>query len=167
MQKWSGTIPIAPRGKQRPRLANKGRFAKAYTPAETVKWTKTARLFLSKLWLSVPIPAGEAVGIRITAVHARPQRLLRKKDPEHRLYKPTKPDCDNICKIVLDALNGLAWADDCQVCDEQTIKLWAAKGEQPHVFVEIWRLPCYSTVVSKSDNNFSVVGDLRQTPPLP
>lgn len=45
------------------------------------------------------------------------------------LQRPTgRPDCDNIGKICLDALNGLVWKDDSQVVDLKIIKLY---DEQP------------------------------------
>ncbi len=47
-------------------------------------------------------------------------------------YVPKKPDCDNIAKIILDALNGLAYDDDAQV-----VKLYVEKryGAFDHVTV--------------------------------
>ena len=133
-------LPMEPRGKQRPRMATKGKFTRAYTPKETREWTEDARLHLKKLWSLAPFTKGVPVGIKIIAVHSRPQRLLRKRDPEGRIWKTSKPDADNITKILLDSLNGIAWDDDCQVCDEQTLKYYAAKGEKPHVEVCIWEL---------------------------
>ena len=39
-----------------------------------------------------------------------------------------KPDCDNIAKAVLDALNGLAYKDDSQVTELTVRKLYAEEG---------------------------------------
>lgn len=39
--------------------------------------------------------------------------------------KATRPDVDNLCKLVMDALNGVAWKDDGQVST-----LWAHKVEK-------------------------------------
>lgn len=39
--------------------------------------------------------------------------------------KATRPDVDNLCKLVMDALNGVAWVDDGQVAT-----LWAHKVEK-------------------------------------
>ena len=33
-----------------------------------------------------------------------------------RLFPTKKPDADNIIKVILDALNGLAYRDDSQIC---------------------------------------------------
>jgi Holliday junction resolvase RusA-like endonuclease len=52
-------------------------------------------------------------------------------------YKPTKPDCDNLAKSVLDSLNERLYGDDGQVVLLTVLKVHGAKGEQPHVVVEI------------------------------
>ncbi len=45
-----------------------------------------------------------------------------------------KPDADNLAKAVMDALNGVAWVDDGQVCQLGVAKAWAPAGA---VVVEI------------------------------
>ena len=40
-----------------------------------------------------------------------------------------KPDCDNIAKIVLDALNGLAYDDDSQVTELEVHKFYGDIGD--------------------------------------
>ena len=45
-----------------------------------------------------------------------------------------RPDCDNIAKSVLDALNGVAFADDSQVASLVVVKKRALK---PSVYVRI------------------------------
>lgn len=140
---WQVKIEIEPRGKQRPRLASKGRYARAYTPAPTVQWTKAFRVHLQQLWQGQPIPAGVAVGLKVVAVFSRPQRLLRRKDPDHRLYKTSTPDGDNVLKIIADACNGLCWHDDAQVAEMQVQTLYAAKGEPACIELSIYELkPC-------------------------
>ncbi len=43
---------------------------------------------------------------------------------------PTKrPDSDNIVKIILDALNGVAYQDDSQVCKIHFAKIYAKTSE--------------------------------------
>lgn len=54
-----------------------------------------------------------------------------------RCYKSTKPDCDNLAKSTLDALNGLLFKDDGQVVTLIVEKWHAAADEQPHVDVRI------------------------------
>ena len=49
-------------------------------------------------------------------------------------YVPKKPDCDNIAKIILDALNGLAYDDDAQVVQLSVKKQY---GIADHVTVTL------------------------------
>lgn len=51
-------------------------------------------------------------------------RALPKSRPKRVTSEPDtlKPDADNVAKAVLDALNGVAWADDAQVVRLHVIK---------------------------------------------
>lgn len=142
---WQAKIEIEPRGKQRPRLASKGRYAKAYTPKETVQWTKAFRLELQQRWAGDPVPAGVPLGVTIIAAHSRPQRLSRRKDPAGRMWKPSKPDVDNVAKIVLDSCNGVCWHDDNQVAQMLVKTLYVAMGEPACIEISVFRLePCHA-----------------------
>ncbi|WP_332834903.1 RusA family crossover junction endodeoxyribonuclease [Clostridium perfringens] len=47
------------------------------------------------------------------------------------LEKPTKkPDVDNIAKIILDSLNGVAYKDDSQIVDIRIIKKYTEDDER-------------------------------------
>ena len=51
---------------------------------------------------------------------------------------PTKkPDSDNIIKIILDALNGVAYWDDSQVCRVYFDKMYAENPETKIIIKEI------------------------------
>lgn len=52
-----------------------------------------------------------------------------------------RPDLDNVVKLVLDALNGLAFLDDALVCELAASKRWvAARGDQTGYRIGVWRL---------------------------
>lgn len=73
-------------------------------------------------------------------VMPRPKALCWKTKPMPRLHHATKPDRDNLDKAVMDALKGLAWNDDAQVC-QGLIEKWIASGhEQPHAVITITKL---------------------------
>ena len=67
--------------------------------------------------------------------------VLPKKQKElienNELFPTVKPDSDNISKIILDALNGLAYYDDNQVTDLTIYKLYATTNEKVGVVVNI------------------------------
>lgn len=60
--------------------------------------------------------------------------------------RPTgKPDLDNYIKILLDGMNGHAWADDAQIVQYSDAGKWYVHSEQesPHVEVSVWSLQEY------------------------
>lgn len=58
------------------------------------------------------------------------------------LWRATRPDTDNLNKMLKDIMTRLGyWKDDAQVCDEQIQKLWA---DRPGLFIEIEELPAHS-----------------------
>lgn len=49
----------------------------------------------------------------------------------------TKPDADNLLKLVKDALNSIFWFDDKQICDVQMIKRY---DRSPRTEIRIFEL---------------------------
>lgn len=77
------------------------------------------------------------ISLSFTAIFPRPQSLVWKTKPMPRRLHTSKPDFDNVLKAILDALNGIAWKDDAQVCGMFQSRKWIADGsEQPHVVIE-------------------------------
>lgn len=75
----------------------------------------------------------------ITAVFAGPKSKCKKSGNE-RMPKTSKPDIDNICKSIFDALNGVVWNDDSQVASLIAAKDICGDGEEPHTLVAIARI---------------------------
>ena len=129
------SIPGDPVGKGRPRLGIIAGHAHAYTPKGTVEWERSAANMMRAAWRQAPLDI--PVSVTIEAVTARPQRLLRKKDPNCRLWRRAKPDADNVAKACLDAGNGLLYEDDAQVAQLTILRVVAAEGEAPRVEVTV------------------------------
>lgn len=74
-------------------------------------------------------PANGPMGLQVVAVYAWPKSTTKRRraDPAGA-WKTTKPDDDNIGKIVRDCLNGIAFVDDAQVCRSSS---WKVFGERP------------------------------------
>ena len=104
MSDWLYRVEIAgpPIGKGRPRGASIGGSVRLYTPKKTADWERSAATIMSSRWRKAPIDG--PVEVEIAAFAHRPKRLMRKRDPDHVIYKVSKPDADNICKCALDAL---------------------------------------------------------------
>jgi Holliday junction resolvase RusA-like endonuclease len=83
-------------------------------------------------------PCEEIVDVEIVAVFPRPKRLLRKKDPECRIWHGSKPDIDNVAKCVLDAMvmAGVI-RDDSQVVSIRAVSVYASKLEGPGLHVRM------------------------------
>ena len=61
----------------------------------------------------------------------------RKADMLENIIKHTvKPDCDNLVKAILDALNGVAWYDDAQIVDLQVKKEYSLTGGYISLFIK-------------------------------
>lgn len=111
------------KGKGRPRFTTRGKFVRTYTPKDTQDYCKLIRHeFIDKYGYEFK-EYNDVVRMNIRVNYAVPKSLSNKKKRE-LLYSPylKKPDCDNIEKSIMDALNGVAYVDDCQVYDVHTIK---------------------------------------------
>lgn len=128
-------IPMAPVGKGRPRFSRRG----AYTP----KATKVAEAFIKKHAKPLFDDATRfngPVGMEIALCHAIPKSWSKRarESALNGLTRPTvKPDMDNVEKLILDALNGIAFCDDKQVVEKHTVKIYA---ETPMIEVRIWAI---------------------------
>lgn len=118
------TVAGEPVAKQRARVSSKTH--RGYTPAKTmaaenrVAW-EFRKAVMGQRWQPLPVvPFGVAATFYCAKNPAR--------------------DVDNLLKLVLDALNKIAWADDKQV-------LWISAqvarhpGVEPHSDIAVFRLP--------------------------
>lgn len=86
------------------------------------------------------LPPDVPIVLHLEMVLTPPKSLLR-KDGTLRANARQHPigardgDVSNYAKGIEDALNGTAWADDCQVVDLRVTKRWAKPGERGQVIV--------------------------------
>ena len=131
------SIPGDPVGKGRPRVTVRAGHAHAYTPQRTAAWESGAAWLMRNEW-GIRAPYEGIVRVTVEAVASRPKRLLRKGDPEGRMWRPAKPDADNVLKAVLDALvNAGVLRDDVQAVEVIARSWYASKGEGPSVEVNV------------------------------
>ncbi len=132
------SIPGEPQGKARPRVVrNKYTGASmSFTPDKTVAYEELVRARYTQA------AHGERFGeiplrISIRAVYSIPKSKSN-RDKSRMLageLRPTKkPDCDNIVKIICDALNGVAYPDDKQIAEASIRKVY---GDVPGVIVNL------------------------------
>ncbi len=82
-------------------------------------------------------PADGPIMVEITFLLPRPGSMIWKKRPMPRAVHTSRPDGDNLFKAATDALKGIAWRDDTQICDHIVHKRYAAGDELPHTIIEI------------------------------
>ena len=124
-----------PKGKGRPRFARIGNCVRSYTPKETHNYESFVKVSyinsVGQRKLEGQIQA------EIIGVFPIPKSESKKRKADMlagKILHTKKIDCDNLCKTVLDALNGIAYDDDKQVC-----RLYVEKryGDFPKVKVKL------------------------------
>lgn len=133
------TIPGEPKGKGRPRATTVSGRVRTYTPEATANYENLVKVsFLQAHGKAEPYAKDVPLVAKISAFFPIPQSASKKKQAamEAGEISPTKkPDTDNIAKIVLDALNGLAYYDDAQIVVLSLQKTYSTK---PRVDVQIF-----------------------------
>ena len=134
----SFSVPFV-KGKARPRFSN----GRAYTP----KGTKEAERQIESAYRRA---CRDAFGALQTASGGVPVLIeiwttrnvlsgFRRRDGDSH-DDLQKPDADNIAKLVLDALNGVAYEDDSQVIGLFVAKGTRVRGNKPATRVHVhWR----------------------------
>jgi Holliday junction resolvase RusA-like endonuclease len=67
----------------------------------------------------------------------RPKSMIWKKKPMPEVPCDRKPDNDNLCKSLFDALSGVCYLDDAQLAEVRACKVYVAGNTQPYVEVLI------------------------------
>ena len=132
------TVPGEPVGKGRPRVVRNGGLVRTYTPEKTASYENLVKLEYERQ-VGRMLRDGP-VYLHIMAWYGIPKSVSKRKHEAMvgGAIRPTrKPDCDNVAKVIADALNGLAYRDDSQVVS-LIVEKWF--GEEPRVEVEIREL---------------------------
>ncbi len=122
------------KGKARPRVNTY--TCQVYTPNNTKDYEELIKQYFQ---IKYPryVPFENRVSVKIMAYFKVP-KTTSKKDKEliseGRLSPTKKPDIDNIVKIILDALNKMAFKDDNQITKLEVEKVY---GEEEKVYVRI------------------------------
>lgn len=123
------TVKGDPRGKQRPRLTRSGIV---YTPSETTHYEKSVK---ASYYMAGGTKIEGPVKITVWAFLRIPESKSAKAKMEMSGQPATKkPDIDNILKIILDGLNGVAYDDDKQVVQATVYKGYRT---EPSVVVDV------------------------------
>lgn len=120
-----------PKHQQRHRSSSRGKFIHQYDPS-----AKDKKDFLLQARKYAPkSPIVGAIKLNVWFCMSRPKNHYRTgkyagilKDKYKEVVWHTKtPDIDNCIKFLADALNGVFWRDDSQICSIIAQKLYAEK----------------------------------------
>jgi Holliday junction resolvase RusA-like endonuclease len=114
MREWKFTVPGDPVAWARARTNG----PQQYTPAKQRK-AKSDIGYLCLEAMTDKAPLEGPVELTVVAAYERPKR-----GRQDTFWKQSRPDLDNVAKLVMDALNGIAWVDDGQVSALHALKQW-------------------------------------------
>ncbi|MFZ9959230.1 MAG: RusA family crossover junction endodeoxyribonuclease [Candidatus Limnocylindrus sp.] len=140
---FAAWVPVPPQAKGRPRFARA--TGRAFTPATTAAaertmrgelaaGTKVGELARQQVW-----PLEGALELHVDCVLPIPQSWSKRKQEEARrglLRHTSRPDVDNLGKLVMDAANGVLWKDDSQLISVTFEKMY---GPSPGTAVTLYR----------------------------
>lgn len=129
-----------PQRKQRPRFSRASGFVRTYTPTETVNYEHWIKLCYKNQVGDMAFKDDDPLKVSIIAYYQVPKSWSKKKIAQ-ALANEIKPansiDVDNTAKVVLDALNGVAFKDDHYVTDLEVKKRYS---DIPRVEIEMERV---------------------------
>ena len=131
-------VDAAPVAQPRQRHAVRNGISMSYIPKEhPIHAFKTLVRIRAKEAYKGPPLKGPLIACFVFLL-PRPARLVWKTRAMPRTWAAGRPDADNFCKAVLDAMTGLVFEDDSQVVELRAQKFYASGDEAPgvHVFVK-------------------------------
>ena len=126
-------LDFVPKGKGRPRFTRSGH---AYTPERTRDYESALRTVWILQCGTKPFEGPVTVSCEFCFPVPASWPKKRKANALNGGEMVKKPDCDNLIKAVLDALNGIAYTDDSQVqavaaskryADRAAIRVWVTE----------------------------------------
>lgn len=115
-----------PKGSTRAFVHN-GRAVTTNANAKTKPWQKQVAAAASVAF-AMRAPTEKAVLLRLEFRMPRPKTVKR-------ALPTVKPDIDKLERTILDALTGIAYVDDAQVCTVTKRKRYVEFNQQPHVLI--------------------------------
>jgi Holliday junction resolvase RusA-like endonuclease len=97
----------------------------------TVACEATVKHFASEAMKGKPLFEGP-LWLSVTVWVLHPQSWSKKRKAS-AVYVTGKPDCDNVLKLIGDALNGIVWVDDAQLADAHIVRKFTTEAERVEI----------------------------------
>lgn len=130
-------VPCIPVAQPRQRHSVVNGHVRNYIPKTDPVWVFKTALQLAASTVRPETIISGPIRIILDFIFPRTKSMVWKNKPMVRVAKSTKPDIDNLCKSVFDALNGILFVDDSQICECHASKYIASGNEQPRVIITI------------------------------
>jgi Holliday junction resolvase RusA-like endonuclease len=121
-------VPGTPKGKGRPKFAKRGNKVITRTPDDTVVYENLVKIKAEEAMQGRELFSGR-VSLEARMGFAIPESWSKKKKAQALAgeISPTgKPDIDNVIKALGDAMNGVVFKDDSQICAVRASKYYGA-----------------------------------------
>lgn len=129
MQEVSLFINIEPQAWQRPKTRVVGGFVKHYSPKKTKDYEQIIAQYYAaahKRYFDKDVPISVSIHFGMPVPMSTSKKKAREMVTGY-ISHTKRPDVDNLAKAVLDALNGVAWADDAQIVKLSVHKDYTSK----------------------------------------
>jgi len=126
------TVPGVPVPKGRPRFVP----GHCYTPQKTVSYEAQLKYFFFKAVGCLFKPLDCPIRLTMHAEFPMPKSAPKKDRVAGIRRKITKPDLDNLEKIIGDGLNNIAWVDDALIYESNHKKSETTGNPALHIKIE-------------------------------
>lgn len=125
------TMPFEPVPKLRPRFSVIRGRVHTHTPYKTKEFENRVAAYYIEQTKGFKFEQGTPLAISLYFGMPVPKSFTKKKCKQivaGELWHTVKPDCDNLTKAILDALNEVAWHDDAQITTLKVQKGYSIEG---------------------------------------
>lgn len=126
LRSCSFVIPLDPEAAARARTARNGHH---YNPQRQL--INTLRIYIDSQF-DGPLLGEHPLEFNATFYFARPKTHAKMKSPPR--YKTSRPDLDNLEKLILDLCNETVYQDDAVICKNSTTKEYCNDNKPRTVF---------------------------------
>ncbi|HOL32595.1 MAG TPA: RusA family crossover junction endodeoxyribonuclease [Anaerohalosphaeraceae bacterium] len=135
------TVLGDPKAQGRPRAAKRGKFIQVYNDPQSRKAKDNLRAVIQSKAPAKPFdcPLQVDLGFYMPRPkgHYGTGKNANRLKPTAPLLHTSKPDIDNLRKLVMDAMTGVFWRDDALVCKGTTVKEYS---DRPRTEIRVKKL---------------------------